>query len=211
MDGTLIESERHLAECSRQASAELGLALEPSLWLAMIGLSEMVCRQMLHARLDEAQVDALQSRTLALYERRVEAGLPLRPGVRAMLDWAEAAAVPRAVVTSTRRERAERKLARCDLRRYFEHVVTGSDVREAKPAPDIYLLAADVLGVAPSRCIVLEDSVPGVRAALAAGMTPIQVPDMVAPDADARRLGHRIADDLAQARRAVEAAWARPD
>ncbi|WP_281368150.1 HAD family hydrolase [Marilutibacter spongiae] len=211
MDGTLIESERHLAECSRQASAELGLALEPSLWLSMIGLSETVCRQMLHARLDEAQVDALQERTLALYEARVEAGLPLRPGVRAMLDWAEVVAVPRAVVTSTRRERAERKLARCDLRRYFEHVVTGSDVREAKPAPEIYLLAAAILGVDPARCVVLEDSVPGVRAALAAGMTPIQVPDMVAPDAEARRLGHRIADGLAQARRVVEAAWARPD
>ncbi len=207
MDGTLIESERHLVECSQQACEELGLAVEASLWLSMIGLSDTTCRRMLHERLDDTQVEALLDRTHALYADRVEAGLPLRPGVRAMLDWAEAAGIPRAVVTSTRRERTERKLARCDLRRYFEVVVTGSDVREAKPAPDIYLLAAATLGVDPARCVVLEDSSPGVRAALGAGMTPIQVPDMVAPDATTRRLGHRIVDRLEQARALVEAAW----
>ena len=207
MDGTLIESERHLLECSQQACAELGLNLDASLWLSMIGLSDVVCRRMLHERLEDDQVEALLARTHAHYERRVEAGLPLRPGVRATLDWAEAAGIPRAVVTSTRRERSEQKLARCDLRRYFEVVVTGSDVREAKPAPDIYLLAAAILGVDPGRCVVLEDSVPGVRAALSAGMTPIHIPDMVAPDAAARGLGHRIVEDLDEARALVAAAW----
>jgi beta-phosphoglucomutase-like phosphatase (HAD superfamily) len=84
--------------------------------------------------------------------------------------------------------------------------VTGSDVVHSKPAPDIYLLAAERLGVAPEHCVVLEDSVPGVRAALAAGMTPIQVPDLVVPDDTARALGHRIVDSLVQARTLIEPA-----
>ena len=89
---------------------------------------------------------------------------------------------------------------------HFDTVVTGSDVVHAKPAPDIYLLAAERLRVAPARCVVLEDSVPGVRAALAAGMTPIQVPDLVIPDEAARALGHRIADSLVHARELIAAA-----
>jgi beta-phosphoglucomutase-like phosphatase (HAD superfamily) len=111
------------------------------------------------------------------------------------------------VVTSTRRERALQKLGRCGLLSHFDTVVTGSDVTNPKPAPDIYLLAAERLCVSPARCVVLEDSVPGVRAALAAGMTPIQVPDLVVPDETARALGHRIVDSLLHARELIAAAF----
>ena len=74
-----------------------------------------------------------------------------------------------------------------------------------KPAPDVYLLAASKLGIEPGRCLVLEDSPTGVRAALAAGMTPVQVPDMLEPDAAARALGHRIVGSLGDAQRLLAA------
>ncbi|AWV08569.1 HAD family hydrolase [Marilutibacter maris] len=208
MDGLMIESERTLLECWRQSAAELQLALDDALWLSMIGLSDKVCRQMLHDRLRTDQAEALTARLGALYGARVEAGLPLRPGTRRILDWVEGIGLARAVVTSTHRWRTEQKLERCDLQRYFVTVVTGDEVRESKPAPDIYLLAAARLGVEPARCVVLEDSVPGVRAALAAGMTPIQVPDLVAPDAAVRALGHRIVASLDEARALIAPALA---
>jgi beta-phosphoglucomutase-like phosphatase (HAD superfamily) len=110
------------------------------------------------------------------------------------------------VVTSTRRPRALQKLESTGLLPHFDDVIAGNEVQHAKPAPDIYLLAAQRLGVAPSHCIVLEDSVPGVRAALAAGMTPIQVPDLVLPDDTVRALGHRIVDSLTHARALIEQA-----
>ncbi|MCF7222285.1 HAD family hydrolase [Marilutibacter chinensis] len=206
MDGLMIESERSLLECWRQAAAELRLALDDDLWLSMIGLSDKVCRQMLHDRLQADQAEALGARLGELYGQRVEAGLPLRPGTRRILDWIDGVGLPRAVVTSTHRWRTEQKLDRCGLQRYFETVVTGDEVRESKPAPDIYLLAAERLRVEPARCVVLEDSVPGVRAALAAGMTPIQVPDLVVPDAAVRALGHRIVASLDEARALIEPA-----
>jgi len=78
-------------------------------------------------------------------------------------------------------------------------------VPKPKPAPDVYLLAASTLGVEPSRCLVLEDSPTGVRAALAAGMTPIQVPDLLEPDEEVRALRHRIVDSLGDAQRLLEA------
>ncbi len=87
----------------------------------------------------------------------------------------------RAVATSTRRDRAEAQLAQQGLLQRFAALVGGNEVERGKPEPDIFLLAASRLSVAPEDCVVLEDSEPGVRAALAAGMMPIMVPDMHAP------------------------------
>lgn len=207
MDGLMIESERALLQCWRESSRGLGLEqLDDALWLSFVGLSDRVCADLLRERLDEAQVQALLQETQDRYDRHVDAGLPLKAGVLELLAELGRRNIPRAVVTSTRRERALQKLERCGLLPHFDTVVTGSDVANPKPAPDIYLLAAERLRVSPARCVVLEDSVPGVRAALAAGMTPIQVPDLVVPDETARALGHRIVDSLVHARELIAAA-----
>jgi HAD superfamily hydrolase (TIGR01509 family) len=209
MDGLMIESERALLDCWRQAAVQLRFDLGDELWLAMVGLHERACDELLRSRLGEADAQALVVRMNALYAVRVEAGLPLKPGLHELLAVLVQRSLPKAVVTSTPRVRAEPKLARCGLLPHFATVVTGSDVRHPKPAPDIYLLAAQRLGVDPQYCVVLEDSAPGVRAALAAGMTPIQVPDLVAPDVEVRALGHRIVDSLETALALIEPALQR--
>jgi HAD superfamily hydrolase (TIGR01509 family) len=204
MDGLLIESERALLQCWREAALVLDMPqLDDALWLSFVGLSDQVCNKLLRERVTEAQLQALLLELQTRYDAQVDAGLPLKTGVRELLALLDQHRVPRAVVTSTQRERALRKLTRCELITHFHAVVTGSDVEHAKPAPDIYLLAAQRLGVPPSQCLVLEDSIPGVRAALAAGMTPIQIPDLVVPDQAARALGHRVMDSLVQARHAI--------
>lgn len=210
MDGLMIESERALLQCWREASQELGLELDDALWLSFVGLSDRVCHEMLRERLAETQVRALLDGLQVRYDAHVEAGLPLKAGVLELLALLEERGIPRAVGTSTRRPRALQKLELCGLLPHFDAVVTGSDVAQSKPAPDIYLLAAKELRVAPDRCIVLEDSAAGVRAALAAGMTPIQVPDLVVPDDSVRALGHRIVDSLLDARALIEPALALP-
>ena len=116
--------------------------------------------------------------------------------------------MPRAVATSTARPLALRKLRRAGLLDRFHAICTSSDVARPKPAPDVYLLAATSIDVEPARCLVLEDSPAGVRAALGAGMIPVQVPDMVEPDAAMHALGHRIVGSLAQAQQLLEAAAA---
>lgn len=206
MDGLMIESERALLQCWRETADELGLQFEDTLWLSFVGLSDRACHDLLRQHLDEAQLQALLQGCRTRYDAHVEAGLPLKPGLLDLLELLAQRGVPRAVVTSTRRERAMQKLALCGLLPHFDTVVTGSDVVHSKPAPDIYLLAAERLDVVPAHCVVLEDSVPGVRAALAAGMTPIQVPDLVMPDEAAQALGHRVVESLVQARALIEPA-----
>jgi HAD superfamily hydrolase (TIGR01509 family) len=196
MDGLMLDSERALLGCLAQAGAEAGHALPEAFLLSLIGSSDALTRQLIAEQVGADAVDALLQDSYARYERLVAAGVPHRPGIIDLLDTLVVHGVPRAVATSTRRPLALRKLESAGLLRYFEHVATSSDVARPKPAPDIYLLAAARLGVEPQHCLALEDSPTGVRAALAAGMTVIQVPDLLQPDADVRALGHAIAGSL---------------
>ena len=205
MDGLMLDSERAINECMARAASDLGHDLPASLWLQMIGGGDGLCRLLLADRIGADATVELLARAEAMYDVVADAGIDHRPGIVDLLDWLVARGIPRAVATSTRRPLAMRKLAAAGLLPYFDAVATSSDVAAPKPAPDVYLLAASKLGVAPARCLVLEDSPTGVRAALAAGMTPVQVPDMLVPDDAARALGHRIVASLGDAQRLLEA------
>ncbi|QDQ28932.1 HAD family phosphatase [Chitinimonas arctica] len=196
MDGLMIDSESAVLDCWRLASLDHGVHFDDSLLMSMVGLHEKLCHAILRQRFPELDIDAIALATDKRYSARVEQGLPLKAGILPLLGWLDELGLPKAVATSTRRERAEQKLRQTGLIRHFQVVVTGSDVEHPKPAPDIYLLAARRLGVEPARCLVLEDSEPGVRAALAAGMTPIQIPDLSKPSAEVVALGHRILSSL---------------
>ena len=205
MDGLMLDSERAINDCMARAASDLGHELPASLWLQMIGGGDGLCRRLLADRIGADATVELLARAEAMYDVVADAGIDHRPGIVDLLDWLVARGIPRAVATSTRRPLAMRKLAAAGLLPYFDAVATSSDVAAPKPAPDVYLLAASKLGVAPARCLVLEDSPTGVRAALAAGMTPVQVPDMLVPDDAARALGHRIVASLGDAQRLLEA------
>ena len=204
MDGLMLDSERAITRCLARAATEQGHAIERGYWLRMVGKGDAARRAMLAERIGAEASQRLLDRCHVLYDEVVEAGVPLRPGIQELLDLLVARGIPRAVATSTKRPLALRKLAAADLLRRFDTVCTSSDVAHPKPAPDIYLLAANRLRVEPGQCLVLEDSPTGVRAALAAGMTPIQVPDLLAPDEEVRALGHRIVASLADAQRLLE-------
>ena len=117
----------------------------------------------------------------AIVERE---GIALKQGLHRLLDWLERRTIPR----PSRRRRAATAPTRSSRSsassRAFAALVGGDEIVRGKPAPDIFLVAAQRLGVTAADCLVLEDSEPGVRAALAAGMMPIMVPDLHAPSAD---------------------------
>lgn len=196
MDGLMLDSERAILDALRAAATDQGADIDPDWWLCLIGHTDAVCRARLGEKIGAAAADALLEDGHARYVAVAEAGVPHRPGIVALLELLASHGVPRAVATSTRSPLAQRKLAAAGLLSHFDVVCTSSDVATPKPAPDVYLLAAERLGVVPAQCLVLEDSPTGVRAALAAGMTAIQVPDLLTPDDTVRALGHRIVESL---------------
>jgi len=186
MDGLMLDTEPLAARAWDEAAAGLGVGFDMALAQAMIGRNFADCSAMLRAHYAAPYpVDALLAGWHAAYDAIVEReGLAVKPGVHELLGWLEANAIKRAVATSTRRERAVSKLERTALLPRFHQIVGGDEVARGKPAPDIYVEAARRLGASAASCLVLEDSEPGVRAALAAGMLPIMVPDLHPPPAD---------------------------
>ena len=133
-------------------------------------------------------VDVVRARRAEAHHAMVRREV-VRPGVVALLDEAEAAGVPTAVATSSSTSWVVPHLERLGLRHRFASVRTADDVARAKPAPDLYLAAAEALGADPSRSVALEDSHHGSTAARAAGFPCVVVPNEVTrlpsfPDAD---------------------------
>lgn len=192
MDGLLLDSERLALRAWADAALELGVEFDMVVARAMVGRNFADCSAMVRARYGGSYpVDALLGRWHAVYDAIVERdGLAIKPGVFELIDWLERHSIPRAVATSTRRERAHSKLSRAALLPRFREVVGGDEVARGKPAPDIYIEAARRIDARAADCIVLEDSEPGVHAALAAGMVPIMVPDLNPPSAEL------VADEL---------------
>jgi HAD superfamily hydrolase (TIGR01509 family) len=183
MDGLLLDTEPLAAKAWSDAAATLGVEFDAALARAMIGRNWPDCCALARSHFPRGYpVDALLARWHDAYDAIVERdGVALKRGVHALLDWLDGHAIPRAVATSTRRSRARAKLERAGLWTRIDACVGGDDIARGKPAPDIVLAAAAALGVDARDCVVIEDSEPGARAALAAGAMPILVPDLDPP------------------------------
>ena len=136
-------------------------------------------------------------------KERSHAGVPVKTGAVEFITALRQRGIPTAVATSSRNPHAQHHLGAAGLLDLFETVVTRDDVVHPKPHPEPYLTAARRLGVEPTRCLALEDSHSGVRAAHAAGMQTVMVPDLVHPSAEIHALGVFIMDSLDHVRAAA--------
>ena len=131
------------------------------------------------------------------YHARYDGGrLPMKPGVRELLETLRDKGLFVALASSTRMSTVRQQLDDAGLLDFFDRVVGGDMITRSKPAPDIFLAAVEGTGIAPQDCAVIEDSFNGIRAANAAGMVPIMVPDMLPPDEEMQRLAEAILPDL---------------
>lgn len=180
LDGTLIDTERLAITTGYAALEPFGLPHSPGLFEGLVGRDEAaVARVVADTYGDRFPFLEFSGRWNALFQQGLEEGIPLRPGVTELLDLLAGRRLPCAVATSSRRESALKKLRLTGLDRYFVTVVSFDCITSPKPAPDPFLEAARRLSLAPARCIAFEDSDTGAASARAAGMTVVQVPDMV--------------------------------
>lgn len=129
-----------------------------------------VVRMLFGADLPEARAQELAAEREEIYHRGLPAAhLEAVRGVRAFLEALGNAGIPRVLATSAIPANVERVLARLELSGHFEAMVTARDVLHGKPDPEVYLKAAERAKMAPSKCLVVEDALPGVQAAKAAG------------------------------------------
>ena len=200
LDGTLVLTEARNAQVWRDFLARYGVALTPALLTAVTGRRGLDSLAELSAQLPE-RFGGRSVAELALEVDEVDASTPLGevqevPGARAVVERLRDAGVPLAVCTSATRPYALGCLAAIGVGDAFATVVTAEDVTRGKPAPDGYLAACHGIGVAPADAVGFEDSVAGVAAVVAAGLTCVGVLTHAAPAA--LSAAHHLLDDLTQ-------------
>jgi HAD superfamily hydrolase (TIGR01509 family) len=191
MDGTLVDSEKLWDISMHELYARLGGVLTPQVRASTIGGSAESVMATVFADLGlEPEPAAMAESADWLHERTgelFEAGLPWLTGARELLDALLAEGIPMGLVTNTRRALTEQALKSIGVH-YFSASVCGDEVAHAKPAPDIYARAAELLGYAPAECLAIEDSVTGSAAAESAGCPVLVVPnDVEVPGGPRRR------------------------
>ena len=207
MDGLLVDSERMERRVWRLAAIEHGIEMTDERFASFVGHpsdeGERMLRRYYGDDFDVAGFRASCHR--GIREIMETEGIGLRPGAREWLAFVAELGIPLAVATSSGPRLMKERLA--DLQSVFGAVVTRADVTRGKPFPDLYLEAARRLGVVPAKCVALEDSPTGARAALAAGMAVIVVPDLVPLPAE---LSTQVAgefDSLNELRNAISDGW----
>ncbi len=198
MDGLMLDTERMSHSAWMRALSERNLEIEPSAYLDLIGRTSKDTQRIVSELFGPSvPYPALRSRIQHYYDLDIEEnGIPTKPGLFELFDFLEHQGIPRAIATSATSEFAERKLRVAGIDGCFSTIVTSDMVSRGKPAPDLFFEAARRIEIPADRCVVLEDSEPGILAANAAGMVPVMVPDMKHPSAEIRAICYRVLPSL---------------
>ncbi len=173
MDGVLIDSEPIHVEIEKILFAKLEIDVTEAVHRSFMGASNEFMYTDLRSRFKLAEsVGELIERDELFrsdYFNRL-ATIPVNDGLVSLLNQIKSAGLKLAVATSSSPEIANILLNKCEITPFFDAIVTTSEAGKSKPSPDVYLLAANKIGVLPENCIVFEDSPNGLLAAKSAGM-----------------------------------------
>lgn len=197
MDGLLLDSEILYRAALLRGGSRFGYPIDEIFVQSLIGLTGPAILGRLSETYGPAfpaqsYLDSVRADAAAMFVQ----DLTLKTGVREVLDHLDAVGLPRAVATSSNRRAAEEHLGHVGILQRFDLLITGDDVARGKPDPEPFAKAAAALGVDPRRCLALEDSHNGVRAAHAAGMMTVMVPDLLDPTEEMHAKCVHIADSL---------------
>ena len=199
MDGLVLDSEILYTRFWREAAAALGypMTIEQSLGMRSLGKKQ---GQPYLESLFGPGIDytTLRSKRIELMDAYVEEhGVPPKPSIFELLDYLESQDIPSAITSSSPMDSIIQHLSAVNLLHRFRKLCSGHDIPNTKPAPDIYLLGAEKLGLDPRECLALEDSPTGILSAYRAGCLPVMIPDLDQPGQNVLPLLYAKADSLA--------------
>jgi HAD superfamily hydrolase (TIGR01509 family) len=201
MDGLLLDTERPIKDLWLRAARGRGWEIRPETVLRTTGVDEGSTRRIMAEEYGpDFPYEEIRGDLSRLIREIIEReGIAWRPGLPVILEKLDTLTIPCGLATSTKRATALWKLEKAGLAGRFGVIVCGDEVERGKPAPDIFLRAAGLLGAAPGDCLGLEDSPAGLRALAAAGIPSIFIKDMVEAPAEVLATVWRRCKDLAEA------------
>lgn len=197
-DGLLFDTERLSVQAWNLAGDELGFYLEESFLCTIRGANAQDSSRRFKERFgEEYDFSKLRNRKQEIFMKMLrEREMPVKPGVRELLTYLRENGYKIALATASTKEYSSDNLRLAGIEEFFTYMVTGDMVKEAKPNPEIFLKAAELLGEEPARCLVLEDSLNGVEAGLRGGFVTVMVPDLTQPDEELRKRVDRVCESL---------------
>ncbi len=200
MDGVLFDTENLVSKSWQAVAKEDGIKGIEEVLRECIGRSYEDAREIFYNVYGkDFEFDAFRAKEKVIFTDYIEKnGLPIKPGVEEILAYLKAEGYRLAIASSSKKESVLSHLARTGLADYFEVIVGGDMVAKSKPNPEIYQKACKLLGVEPSESYCIEDSLNGVRAGHAAGLTVIMVPDLIPPTEEIEALLHQKCETLVE-------------
>ncbi len=178
MDGVLINSEPLWEKAETQLLKSKGVTYDPLFRDRVIGLSQRELSELIIGEFGlDCSVSQLIDERMEFLFRIYDKELEMFDGAKSVIESVRKSGMKTAIASTSPMNVIEYVLGKFSLSGLFDAVVSGDCVEKGKPSPDIYLLAAEGIGVAPADCAAIEDSPRGVRAAISAGMFCIAIPD----------------------------------
>ena len=199
MDGVIFDSEREGFLCWKELSEKYGFAENfDENYRRIIGTNRVFAHGFFRECYGEDfPAEKYEEEKQQMVRERFSGGrMPKKNGAVELLEYLKAEKIKTALASSSYSDVVARLLDESGLLRYFGFVAGGDMISRSKPDPEIFLLAAKQLDVSPCECAVIEDSYNGIRAASAAGMYPIMVPDMLPPTFEMEEKAGVILPDL---------------
>mgnify|MGYP003295647038 CR=1 FL=1 len=198
MDGIIFDSERLIIECWKVVADKYGIHDIEDICNKCLGVNSVETKEIFLSYYgQDFPYDEYKAEMSALFHTRYGEGrLPMKKGIKELLEFLKENDIRIALASSTREAVVKQELRDAGLLDYFDAVICGDMVKRSKPAPDIFLKAAECLQIAPERCYVIEDSYNGIKAAYSANMRPLMVPDMLPPNKEMEDLSEYILPSL---------------
>ncbi|MCR5295751.1 MAG: HAD family phosphatase [Lachnospiraceae bacterium] len=203
MDGLLFDSEAIFQSVWREKAEELGRTLDKDFVRRICGSSGADTRAVVREYYGVSDPDAFIGEVNKRVHEIEETCLPMKKGCVEILTGLKAAGYKLAVASASSMEMIERNLEFNGITELFDELVSTAQVKRGKPAPDVFLYAAERIGFAPEECYVFEDSLNGIRAGCAAGMRAVMIPDQVQPTEEIRAMCWGVFPDLSEALAAI--------
>ena len=198
MDGVILDSEKLYVRFWCEAANFYGFPMNREHALSIRSMARPFAIEKLQGYFGaEFDYDSVREKRIELMDAYVsQHGIEAKKGAQKLLGFLKENGYKVALATATPAQRAEEYLRRVDLLKCFDYEASARMVKNGKPKPDIYLFAAEKLGLKPEECLALEDSVNGVRSAAAAGCKTVLVPDLDNPEEQLKPLLYGTADGL---------------
>lgn len=197
-DGTLHDTEKVYMQAWKAAAEEFNVPDIENTVRDCTGTNIPFIAQYWAKKYPDVPFEDYLPRRQFYYFGILEQGIPVKEGAYELLTYLRAHGYKVGMATSTPWDTVKEHLERTDMMGYFDTIVTGDMIEHGKPAPDIYLLAAERLGVDPAECVGVEDSPNGVRSIHAAGMRAVMIPDLVEPTPEVEALVWKKLTEISQ-------------